>query len=118
MMEIAEYVGMIEEGLTLVLGGGVGLLIVAVMFWMRQNLREKEMMLVMWIIGLAVEAAEQLGGDGAEKKRAAVEIVQKWFNYYGIKLDVGRIGEGIESVVWERLNYERYKPARDVPGGG
>jgi hypothetical protein len=103
----AELMEMLTDGLMLAIQALVGLLLSSGLYWLRQNLRQREYQMVVWIIRQAVLAAEQLGGDGGEKKRAAVEMAEQWLARYGIKLPVARIAEVVETAVLEELNRER-----------
>ena len=101
-----DLIDLLMDGLIIVIQALVSMLLSVGLYWLRQNLKAREYEMVLWIVRQAVLAAEQLGGDGGEKKRAAVEIAEAWLARYGIRLPVARIAEAIETAVLEELNRE------------
>jgi LL-H family phage holin len=57
------------------------------------------------VVKTAVFAAEQVYGNGAgaEKKAYAIEVVQKWVDGSGLKIDVSLIEAAIEEAVLENF---------------
>lgn len=61
-----------------------------------------------YAVSLAVDAAEQIFGEGkgAEKKQYAIEVVKKYLAEFGLTVDVDVIADAIEQNVY-RMNYYR-----------
>jgi hypothetical protein len=59
---------------------------------------------ILQIAGIAVRAAEQLGGvDGAEKLDKATDIAQKYLDAYNIKVSAKQLRAALESAVLTEL---------------
>ena len=65
---------------------------------------------------LAVLAAEQLFGDGhgAEKKKYAIETIQKILAEHDIKLNLAVIEDAIEAEVYKWLHHEDDEPKPEL----
>ena len=70
-----------------------------------QHGHKRQAELIERVVRLAVAHAEQLGEDNAEKKRLAVEFVERELAAYGIRLDALRLDALIEAAVWDVLNH-------------
>lgn len=68
-----------------------------------------------WAAGQAVKAAEQAGIGGliADKKKYAIDFVEKLLAMKGIVIDLDPIEAAIEAAVWDQIN--SYNPAKN-PG--
>ena len=57
------------------------------------------------VVKTAVFAAEQVYGNGAgaEKKAYAIEVVQKWVDTSGLKIDISLIEAAVEEAVLENF---------------
>lgn len=59
---------------------------------------------ILQIAGIAVRAAEQLGGvDGADKLNKATDIAQKYLDAYNIKVSAKQLRAALESAVLTEL---------------
>lgn len=61
------------------------------------------------IVGQAVQAAEQYGGDAEEKKRQAIGLAQKWLEDRGIYLDLHDLDAAVEAAVYSELTHFVYE---------
>ena len=64
------------------------------------NLSTEQRYFLEVIVRSAVQAAEQIYGDGSEKRAYAFDIVEKTLKQYGITMDVDVIYAQIESQVF------------------
>lgn len=89
--------------------------------WLRERLGQQRLETAVTGLEVATRAAksvvlavEQAGGQtAADKKREAVEELEKLLHQEGIRLDVGRLGVLIEAAVYEEL--KRWQPVTAVP---
>ena len=106
---------MITENLLTILylaAGGLTALLVPfiIMQWhkIKANLSEQRLHQLMFIAGIAVQAAEQLGLNGQQAKNFAISRVEALADHYGIAIQLDDIGDIIEAAVWDQIN--RYRP--------
>lgn len=71
--------------------------------WLIANGREREATLLQWVVETAVNYAEQVGEDNADKKSIALAFVQSELRHYGIDIDVERMDALIEAAVQQML---------------
>lgn len=74
--------------------------------WAIVNGKERELLALETIAGLAVQAAEQgnLAGYVEDKKIYAYNLVESYLKERGIAINLGLIDAAIEAAVWAELN--------------
>jgi len=82
---------------------------VIVLQWqkVKAGLNEQRIKQLMFVAGIAVQAAEQLGLSGQSAKDFAVSRAEALANYYGLKIELDDIGDIIEAAVYDQIN--RYR---------
>lgn len=104
-----EFWELVQNGLEMLLTAALGTVIAVVgvqlRAWLVSKTSQARFETAVRLIRAAVLAAEQegLGGIVADKKQVAIAYAQQLLDEAGIQLSAARIGEIIESLVYEEL---------------
>lgn len=102
----------VNPAITAVVVALVGVLIAQGIAWLRRRTSQEQLVLIQWIVSQAVNMAEQIGADNADKKRLAIEHAQALLEKYGIKLDLVVLEAAIEAAVFSELKkFKQPQPA-------
>lgn len=102
---MSEIWTVINEALVILVVALIGLVAWKLRGWLQLKVDGQHLQVVNWVALMAVQAAEQYGGSGEEKKREAVALAEKWLEERGIYLDLNVLDAAIEAAVFAELNH-------------
>ena len=102
-----EFFKAIEPLLITLLTGTAVTLTAYLIRLLRQQFSQAQWQLIQLLVAMAVQAAEQYGGDNETKKRQALELAQEALAKHGVHLDLLALDTAIEAAVWKEINQAR-----------
>ena len=120
MIDWSEVLGeLITQGMKILLPVCIALILKwAGELWLKLKEAKPDVAKVLsYAVTLAVQAAEQIFGDGhgVEKKTYAIQFVNNLLAEQGLKVNGDVIADAIESAVWEEINcWKRIQERNDT----
>jgi len=109
-----ELWDVVNEALITLLVALIGLLSWYLRLWLQQRLSADQLQIVNVAASMAVQAAEQLGGDAEEKKRAALGIAGDWLEARNIRVDIHALDSAIEAAVFAEIGRFKLEPVIEL----